>query len=131
MILVRLSRWLLFVTCLFEGSFFFLITYAIFRFEMVFKAQWLRSNLVSTVEFMCIGILFFCVAYLIFKRRRWARYLAAPLFLGELIWIFVDTFSDVPPEWDKLAWAAPLAVSSACLLYAWSKRELWNLKEVS
>src|SRR5260370_19866593 len=131
MILAKFSRWLLIVTCLLEGLFFCLITYALFRFEMAFKAQWLRPNLVSTVEFISIGVLFFCAAYLIFRRRRWGRYLAALLFLGELVWIFVDTFSDVPPDWDKLVWAAPLAVSSACLVYALSKRELWNLKEVS
>src|SRR5260370_21811376 len=112
MILGKLRRWLLIVTCLLEGLFFCLITYALFRFEMAFKAQWLRPNLVSTVEVISIGVLFFCAAYLIFRRRRWGRYLAALLFLGAFVWTFVETFSDAPPAWANLVSAAPLPAST-------------------
>lgn len=129
MILAKLSRWLLIVACLFEGSYFLVITYVLFRFEIAFKAQWLQSSLMSTIAFTCVGVLFFYAAYLVFSRRSWARYLAALLLSGELIWIFVDTFSE--REWLELLWAAPLAVAIACLMYVWQKREFWNLKEVA
>jgi hypothetical protein len=103
-----------------------MIAYAMFRFELAFHVRD-RSILLSNIAAVSIGILFFCVAYLIFKRRAWARYLAALLFSGVFIWICVDTFSEVPRQWDKLLWALPIVIAFAPLLRLWSRQEPWQL----
>jgi uncharacterized membrane protein len=114
-----------------EGLLFLLISYLSISFDRAFHAGWIPHNVLQNAVFLITAVIFFVVAYSVFKRRAWARYISTFLNLGMILWIFTEAFSERPPSWAELVWAVPPIVALGLLMVIWTKREIWRVEELA
>jgi hypothetical protein len=116
----NLSRWLVSILALYYGVFFLFVTGGSYYSDRIFNIQWVLPNFLQNLSFLAAGMLFLWIPYLLFKRHRWAKTLAALAFVGALIWLLDQFLSTEPSDWHGALWFIP-AIVGLGLLFVPSK----------
>jgi glucose dehydrogenase len=127
--LTNLIRWILVTICALEGLFFLFLSYIAYGINHAFQSQWVPENLRQNIVFLSTGLLFVIASYLLLRRQPSAKYLSAALFCGLIIWVLIDTFSQHPPTWHVLYWAAPPGIAFLLLLALWTAQGVWRMEK--
>ena len=126
-----IGRWCLIAACAAEGIFFCFIWYIFFQIDRAFQSSWLDYSWSMYLIFLGVGLTGFYSAFVVFRRRPWARYLSGCLLLGTAANTFAEVFMNQPYEWIKLVWCVPPVLGLCCLLSVWTRSEFWLVRQPS
>jgi hypothetical protein len=122
--IANFSRWLISTVALLQGAFFLYITYYTYSLYGSLHAQWIARVLFLNAAAPLTGILSLATAYFFFVRRVWAKYLAAFVFMGVIVWFLTAIFSKEPRELDELVSLLPSMTALGFLLACWKTRQV-------